>query len=87
MKKIEKFIVRDIAGDHVMMPIGGTASKFNGLIMANDVAAFIWNHIEKVDSAEEMADLICEEFEVEHEVALNDTVALLAEMKKAGWIE
>lgn len=87
MKKIEKFIIRDIADDHVMMPIGGTASKFNGLIMANDVAAFIWNHIEKINSAEEMANLICEEFEVEREIALKDTEAIIHEMKKSGWIE
>ena len=41
MKKKEEFLVRNIAGEYVMMPIGQTALKFNGLIMANSVSSFI----------------------------------------------
>lgn len=87
MKKKEEFIARNIAGDHIMMPVGSTALKFNGLIMANEVSAFIWENIEKVNNAEEMANLICEEFEVDYETAFHDTDALMKEMIKAGWIE
>ena len=87
MIKKEEFLVRNIAGDNVMMPIGETAIKFNGLIMANDVAAFIWEQIENVETNEELAKMICEEFDVSYEVALGDATKLVAQMKKAGWIE
>lgn len=87
MKKKEEFVTRDIAGDYVMMPVGETALKFNGLIMGNAVSAFIWENIENVENSDEMAKLICENFEVDFETAKKDTDELMGEMVKAGWIE
>lgn len=87
MRKLEEFIVREIADDYVMMPIGNTALKFNGLVMANAVSAFIWENIEKVNSVEEMTQLICEEFEIDYETAKSDCEKLINEMIKAKWIE
>lgn len=87
MKRKEEFIVREIGGEHVLMPIGETALKFSGLVVGNEVAVFIWEHIEEVKNAEEMATLITEEFEVEYKTALEDADELLGEMIKAGWIE
>lgn len=87
MKKIEEFIAREIAGEYVMMPVGKTAQKFNGLIMANEVSAIIWEHIESVKNTEELVDLICKEFDVSYEEAWKDTAELINQMKTAGWIE
>ena len=78
--------MRKIAGEYVMMPVGQTALKFNGLIMANEVSAFIWEHVESVSDAAELAGLICEEFDVSYEEALRDTAELVEQMKTAGWI-
>ena len=87
MKKKEEFIVREIVDEYVMMPVGNTALKFNGLVMANAVSAFIWENIENVNSVEELTNFICNEFEVEYEIALQDTAEIVEQMKKAGWIE
>ena len=87
MKKKEEFLVRKIAGEYVMMPIGQTALKFNGLIMANSVSSFIWEHMEEVNSTEDMANLICQNFEVDYEQAYNDVKEVIDQMKKANWIE
>lgn len=87
MKKCEEFIIREIAGDYVMMPVGETALKFNGLIMANAVSAFIWEKIEDVDTVEELAKLITDEFEVTYEEAFEDCNILTQQMIKSNWIE
>lgn len=87
MKKKENFILSNIAGEHIMMPVGPTALKFSGLILANDVSAFIWDNIEKADSPEEMAELICGQFEADYDEVQKDVTLLFEEMKKAGWIE
>lgn len=87
MKKLEEFIVRNIADEYVMMPVGSTALKFNGLVMANEVSAFIWENIDNVNNAEEMTTLICQEFDVTYEEALADTSYMIEQMKKAKWIE
>ena len=87
MKKRENYIVREIMGQFMFMPTGETASKFNGLIVSSETGAFIWEHIEEVSSAEEMAGLLTHEFEVSYEEALADVTALFDNFKQAGWIE
>ena len=87
MKKREEFITRSIGGEYVLMPIGETALKFSGLVVATETGAFIWDHIEEVNSAEEMAKLMIEEYDVSYEEALADVTALFDNFRKAGWIE
>lgn len=87
MKKKEDFVVRKITDEYVMMPVGQTALKFNGLIMANEVSAFIWDNIEKINSVDELTKLICSEFDVSYEEAYQDTEYIINEMLKAKWIE
>lgn len=87
MKRKETFISREMMGSYVLMPLGETVQKFSGMILTTETGAFIWEHIEEVNSAEEMANLLTEEFEVSHEEALEDVTALFESFQKAGWIE
>ena len=87
MKKKENFITRKVMDQHVMMPFGETAYRFSGMILTTETGAFIWEHIEDVSSAQEMAELLTQEFEVSREEALADVEALFAQFKAAGWIE
>ena len=87
MKKKEQFIVRTVMDHHVLMPFGETVNRFSGMILTTETGAFIWEHIEEVSSAEEMASLLTQEFEVSYEEALADVTALFDNFKQAGWIE
>ena len=87
MKKKETFIVRKVMDRFIFMPTGNTALEFSGIILTTETGAFIWEHIEEVSSAEEMANLLTQEFEVSYEEALADVTALFDNFKKAGWIE
>lgn len=87
MKRLEEFISREVMGTHVLMPVGATTQKFSGMILTTETGAFIWEHIEDVSSAQEMAELLTQEFEVSREEALADVEALFAQFKAAGWIE
>lgn len=53
MKIVKEFILREIAGECVLVPTGATSQEFNGMITISDTAKFIWENIEKVDSLEE----------------------------------
>ena len=39
MKICKEFVLREIAGEAVLVPVGDAAKEFNGLINLNDVAA------------------------------------------------
>ena len=41
MRIAKEFILRDIAGECVLVPTGATTQEFNGLITMSDTAKFI----------------------------------------------
>lgn len=42
MRIAKEFILREIAGECVLVPTGATTQEFNGLITMSDTARFIW---------------------------------------------
>lgn len=87
MKIVKEFIVRKIAGEHVLVPTGSTAEEFNGMMTMTETAALIWENLEKVDSLEEMIDLVMQEYEVDQETAERDVTALVNELVRIGFIQ
>lgn len=76
--KIEKeFILREIAGDYVIVPTGKTALEFNGLITVNELGAFIWKKLQQDVTEDELIQVILEEYEVDEETARNDVEEFL----------
>ena len=84
--KIEKeFILREIAGDYIIVPVGKTALEFNGMITLNDVAVFIWENLERVDSQAELLQLVLDEFEVDEATADADLNGFLSMLLERGF--
>lgn len=83
MKLKKDFILREIAGDYVLVPIGETVIKFNGLITLNEVGVFIWNNLDKVNSIDEIVNMLLEEYDVEEAVANKDVEEFLEILKKS----
>ena len=70
-------ILRNIAGETVLIPTGSFAGKFNGIINLNGPAAFIWEKMEEVSSREEMVQLILDRYEIDEETARKDVNGFL----------
>lgn len=83
MKINKEFILREIAGEYILVPIGDTPLSFNGLITVNDVGAFIWNNIEKSSSEEELLNLILDEYEVDKGSAKEDLDEFLGKLRES----
>ena len=87
MKIAKEFILRDIAGECVLVPTGATTQEFNGLITLSDTGKFIWEHIEKVDSLDELIGLVLENYEIDKETATKDVVEFVAQLLGNGFVE
>lgn len=83
--KIEKeFILREIAGDYVIVPTGKTALEFNGLITVNELGAFIWGKLQQETSEEELVDSVLEEYEASEETVRNDVKEFLEKLTECN---
>lgn len=47
MKLSENFVLKNIAGENVVMPVGEAVGKINGMIKLNPSAKVIWESLEE----------------------------------------
>lgn len=84
MKVSDEFVLREIAGEHILVPIGTAAAGFNGLISMNEVGRFIFELLAEERTAQELADHICGEYDVSGETALKDVEEFLQQLRQIG---
>lgn len=87
MRVNKEFILREIAGEHLIIPTGKTVLNFNGLIVVNGIGQFIWDNIQEEITFDQLIDRILEEYEVDRETAKTDTILFLDELVKAEILE
>ena len=83
--RIEKdFVLREIAGDYIIIPTGSTVLEFNGLVTVNEVGVTLWNMLQEEVTMDELVQGILNEYDVEEEVARNDIQEFLAKLIEGG---
>ncbi len=87
MKTNKNFILRNIAGEAILIPTGKAATEFNGMINLSEVAAFIWEHLDACADLSELADQIVAEFEVDKATALTDAQQFIDSLVKNKMVE
>ena len=84
MKVSEEFIMREIAGEHILVPVGAAAAKFNGLITMNEVGKYIVEQLAEEHTVQELVDKITVEYDVEAQTALTDVETFLDQLREVG---
>lgn len=87
MKIHKNYVLKQVADQHVVVPIGSEAVKFQGMISLNKTGAFLFNHLKEEQTLESLVHLMLEKFDVEIEVALKDINAFLEVLDKHNLLE
>jgi len=87
MKIKEDFMLRYIADEWVVVPMGERLKKFNGLIRLNESGAFIWKLLEKDVSKDEIVTAMLEEFDADEKKVSEDIEAFLRKLEDALILE
>ena len=83
--KVEKEIVlREIAGDYIVIPTGKTVLEFNGLISMNEVGVSIWKMLQRDVTLDDLVRGILDEYDVEESVAREDIQEFLDKLEAGG---
>ena len=72
MKVKENFLLRQVAGAWVVMPIGQEMLDFNGILNLNETGAFLWQKLQEGAEVEELAAALTGEYNVSLEEARED---------------
>lgn len=87
MKIQKEFVLREIAGDYVIIPTGKTTLTFNGLITVNEVGAALWKMLQSEKSLDDLVRGILDEYDVEESVAREDIQEFLETLSKNGILD
>lgn len=83
--KIDKpYILRQIAGEYVILPTGSTTLKFNGMITVNEQGAFLWEKLREEISRDQLVEAMLEEYEVDRSTADADVDEFLRILQASG---
>ena len=87
MKIKDGFIMKDVAGSKVVLPLGERQFDVNGIITFNDVGAEVFNMLDGTNSVEEIATKIAKDYDVSYEMVEADVNELIEKMRANGLIE
>lgn len=79
MKTNKDYMLREIAGESLLIPTGTASQKLNGMIRLTETAVFIWKQVDTAADLAEIVRRIREEFDVDEETAQRDVHGFLRE--------
>ena len=82
MKVSNEFILREIAGEYMLVPVGSAAASFNGLITMNEVGCFIFNALRTEQTEDALVEQITAEYDVPARTALADLREFLDQLRQ-----
>lgn len=86
--KIKKgFILREVAGNYIVVSVGEMAKQFNGVINLNQTGAFMWKELEKGGDKDSLTDALLREYDVDREKAQKDAERFIDTLLGAGIVE
>lgn len=84
MRASDEMILREIAGEYILIPIGRTALKIHGMISLSESGLLLWKKLQKECTQEELVKAILEEYDVEYPTAKADVEEFIHRMDEVG---
>lgn len=87
MKIKEGFMIKEIAGVWVVVPVGAKTIEFVSISSLTETGALIWNMLEKGATKEQIIQTILSEYNVDEETARRDFDTFIAKAADKGFID
>lgn len=84
MRRNADFLLQDVAGTRVIVPVGEAVTVFPGMITVNETGSFIWQLLETEQTAQTVAEALVARYEVTQEQAMADAEAFFEQLKPTG---
>lgn len=84
MKINNLFVLRSVAGEHLLIPTGSAAASIQGLISLNETGALLYSRLEGGCTEAELVSALTAEYDVSSEEAAADVSEFLEQMAQLG---
>ena len=87
MKIKEGFILRNVAGNNVVVPIGQATLDFNGMMSLNDTGTFLFERLIEGTSKENLVEDLIAEYGIDRDLAVEDVEAFILKVESEYFFE
>lgn len=84
LKVSDEMILRNIAGEYILIPVGAAALKIHGMISLSESGLLLWNKLQEECSETELVDAILSEYEIDNDTAVQDVRAFVNKLESIG---
>lgn len=86
--KIKKgFVVREVGGENVAVPVGAQTKNFRGMIKLNETGRFLWDLFLEEKTVDEAVAALLETYDVEEAIAREDVERFVSVLLENGFAE
>ena len=86
MRRNPDFLLQEVAGTWVVIPVGAATAGFSGMINLNSTGAFLWDKLGSEQTLESLTEALTGEYEVDPAQAREDVERFLDRLKPTGAI-
>ena len=83
MKVKDDYLLRNVAGSQIVVPVGEGCLDFSGVITLNEVGAFLWEKLQSDITEEELLSALLSEYDVDEATARADIAEFADKLKGA----
>lgn len=79
-------ILRKVAGDYMLVPIGAAVFDYNGIFMLTESARLLWEGIKSGEERDGLIKALLSEYDIDEATAAADVDEFLSHLEKYGII-
>ncbi|MGM9936091.1 MAG: PqqD family protein [Candidatus Ornithomonoglobus sp.] len=87
IKTKKGFMLRSVAGRHVVVAVGKASVDFNGLITLNETGSYIWEKLAKGTTYDELLSDMLTDYEVDEKTAREGIDGFLKTARDANLLD
>ena len=74
-------VCRKVDNEMVLVPLVNEVAEMKVIYTLNEVATFIWEKIDELESLEEITEAVVDNFDIDHGTALKDITTFFEELQ------
>lgn len=86
-KANKNLLLREIAGEYLLIPVGELAMKVHGMISLTESGKLLWDKLQNSCTEEELVSCILAEYDIDYATAVEDLKGFIRKMDKVGILE
>ena len=87
MKVKKDYLLRNVAGSNIVVPVGEGSLDFSGVITLNEVGAFLWESLKEDTDLDGLVKALRSEYDVDEATARTDISEFLDKLRGADLLE